>query len=456
MALTGPNHSAIPEKQDGFSAAPPRRFVMGKESARALRRKRSSELWLMLFLLALSGNPVFTTPEVNRVLIPIVAVVFGALILGRRRKTRRYRLLPVVVIFGIIVGIQAVHFMFLPAFTLLGLFCRFTVAFEFVALIPDFAGTYIRAVTVLAVMAMIFFFTNLAGSAVGIDIAGATRHFALPVQFNSGSWTFLLHTYSINPTDATRNAGMFWEPGAFAGYLNLALLFLCIIRSRFTKKSFYLQFAVLSVCLLTTQSTLGYVAFAVVILLALFSGTTIRIRSKARTIIAAACILVAFATVAVNLRFMIPKIEHSIILTTAKSGSWQADRLGNLIFDFKYIVSRPLTGWGVSDQTRLMLDPELKGNALVGRGNGMSSFAAEFGIPALLLWLYCFYRILLSLSSGRKMVAVAGLIVILITLNDEAFFSYPLFLSFFFLANLFSSRVVQVRAIPRGLQACPE
>lgn len=455
VALTDPNHSTMPEKRNGFSALPPSRVAVGSESDRLLRRRRSHDLWLMLFLLALSGNPAFT-PEINRVLIPVLAVVMGAAIVGRRKTARKYSMLPIMAIFGAIIAFQTVYFAFFPAFTLLGLFCRLAIAFEFVALISDFAGTYIRAVMVLAVMAMIFFFANLAGSAVGINVAGATRHLALPVDFNLGAWTFLLHTYSINPTDAFRNAGMFWEPGAFAGYVNLALVFLCMLRKRFTKKSFYGQFAVLSVCLLTTQSTLGYVAFAIVILLAALSGTGIKFHLKLRTIFAAVCIVVAFAYFVADQSFMIPKIEHSILMTAARRGSWQADRLGNLIFDSPYIFARPLTGWGMSEKTRLALDPELQGGALVGRGNGMSDFAAEFGVPALLLWLYCIYRILLTLSGGRKGLAVAGLVVILITLNDEMFLNYPLFLSFFFLANLFSGHAFRVRAGARELQACPE
>ena len=456
MALTDPSHSAMPKKRNDFSTPSRSRVAAGNENDRLLSRRRSSDLWLMLLLLALSGDPVFTTPQINRVLIPILALVLGAYIAGRRRMARKYSALPIMAIFGTIIAVQTVHFVFFPAFTLLGLFCRLAIAYEFVTLISDFAGTYIRAVTVLAIMAMFFFFANVAGSVVGINVAGVTRDLALPIDFNTGAWTFLFHTYSTNPTDANRNAGMFWEPGAFAGYLNLALVFLCILRSRFTKRSFYRQFVVLSFCLLTTQSTVGYIAFAVVIFLAGLSGATIRFRPKARAILAAVCILMAFAIFSVNANFMIPKIENSILVSTAKTESWEADRLGNLIFDSTYISARPLTGWGINDETRLMLNPDLAGNALIGRGNGMSGFAAEFGVPALLLWLYCIYRILLTLSGSRKGLAIGGLVVILITLNDETFLNYPLFLSFFFLANLYSGRAFRARADARELQICPE
>lgn len=451
MAVTDQDLVSKRKKQYDSCAARPNRAEAVRENYSSRDGRRASDLWLMLLLLALSGNPVFSTPEINRVLISILSVVLGICVFGRKKRAKEYRAVPILAAFGIIVTAQAVHFMFFPAFTLLGLFCRLAVAYEFVSLISDFVGTYIRAVLILSVMAMIFFFANLAGSAVGVNIADATRHIALPVETNTGAWTFLLHTYSDNPTDSTRNAGMFWEPGAFAGYLNIALVFLCSRRSQFTKKSFYRQFAVLSVCLLTTQSTLGYVAFAFVILLAWLSVPAAKFRLRVGTMTAVACILAAFVIFATRQNFMLPKIENSILQTTTETGSWQADRLGSLIFDLTYISARPLTGWGISDDTRLMLDPDLQGNALIGRGNGMSDFAAKFGVPALLAWLYCVYRVLLSLSSGRKMLAVVGLAVILITLNDECFLNYPLFLSFFFLPRLFTGRLFRVRAHPEEL-----
>lgn len=408
----------------------------------------------MLLLLALSGNPVITT-AVYRVLIPFLAVILGFLVLKRKTKVQQYRAVPIFAFFGIVVAVQAVQFMFFPAFTLLGLFCRLAVAYELVVLISDFTATYVRALMILAVMAMFFFFANLAGAAVGLDLAGATQHIALPAATNNGSWTILLHTYSVNPTDATRDAGMFWEPGAFAGYLNLALVMLSFTRQRYTRRGFLLRFAALSVCLLTTKSTMGYVCFALVLFLAGISGASSKSRSKVLPIIVTLCLLAGFGAFAMNQDFILPKIERSILQSTTQSGSWQADRLGSLIFDSAYISARPLTGWGISDDTRLLLDPDLQGAALIGRGNGMSDFATKFGVPALFLWLYCLYKIFLALSPGRRLQAFMAVGVILIALNDECFLNYPLFLSFFFLGDLFGGHPHAAREQLKELAPCP-
>jgi len=284
-------------------------------------------------------------------------------------------------------------------------------------------------------LAMSFYFANLAGSAVGIDVAGATKPLALPVSTNAGSWSFLLHSYSTDENDSTRNAGLFWEPGALAGYVHLGLVFLCVSRSFYTKRGFLVRFLVLSACILTTKSTMGYIAFLVVMLLAGMSSARHSSRSRFGPILVSLCALALFLYLALGQDFILPKIQNSIMVSTTKTGDWQADRLGSILFDLEYISARPLTGWGVSDTTRLALDQDLEGTVLTGRGNGMSDFTAKFGIPALILWIFLLYRMLTHVSSGHHGMAALGTLVVLIMLNDECFLNYPLFLAFFFFAG---------------------
>lgn len=74
------------------------------------------------------------------------------------------------------------------------------------------------------------------------------------------------YTWGMNGTISSRNAGPFWEPGAFQGYIWIAILLLlfnvdkqCIKRR---KKVFILLF----ITLLTTQSTTAYVLLAIAFL----------------------------------------------------------------------------------------------------------------------------------------------------------------------------------------------
>lgn len=402
-------------------------------SQRRPRRVRASaDFLLMMFIVAFSGNPVLTTPEVARYLASIAAVLLGLVLLLKRRPLGSYRGFSILVLFGAITAIQTIHFSSFPAFTVLGLLCRLVIAYSAVVLIRDLAGTYLRVMLVLASLALAIYFTCQAGILLGVDVAAMTRPFALNDSAGSVSWSILIQTFFQDPPDANRNAGMFWEPGALAGYLNLALVFLCLIRTRFTRKGYFIRFAVLSVCLLTTKSTVGYIAYGVVLCMEVIARTRPGGRFNLPGYVSAGLALAVFCVLAANQDFIAPKIENSIQVVTERTANWQTDRIGTIVFDLDYIAARPLTGWGMRNETRLALDPELTDAEENGRGNGMSNFAATFGVVALGVWLVSSYRTLLRLARRRKVIAALGLLVLVISLNGECFLNYPLFLIFFF------------------------
>jgi len=396
------------------------------------RQSRSLDLLLMLFVVALSGNPAFTSPGVAKLLIPAVVILLGLAVYAKKKPSGPHQGFFVLALFGAITAIQVVHFQIFSAVTILGLFCRFAIAYCVVVLIPDFAGTYVRVMLLLAALSLVFYFSYQAGALVGIDIAALVKPLALNVSTNFGSSSILLHTFFSDPDGAKRNAGMFWEPGAFSGYLNLALVFLCLIRARFMKRDFYIRFFVLSVCLLTTESTIGYIAYAVVVCLEILTRARRTGRTSLLAYLGMISALVLFCVLAANLDFMAPKIQHSVLSATTQAPGWQVDRLGTILLDLDYIAARPFTGWGMLGETRLALNPELTEDEITGRGNGLSNFAATFGVLALGVWLFSSYQTLLRLSSRRKNLALLGLLILVIVLNDECFLNFPLFLIFFF------------------------
>jgi hypothetical protein len=396
------------------------------------RAKASLDFLLMLFVVAFSGNPVLTTPEVARFIASIAAILLGLAALLKKRPLGSRRGFSILVLFGTIIALQTIHFSDFPAFTVLGLLCRFVIAYSAVVLIRDVAGTYVRVMLGMASLGLAIYFTCQACTLLGINVAALTKPFALSGSSDSPSWSILVQTFFQDPPDANRNAGMFWEPGAFAGYLNLALVFLCLIRARFSKRAHFVRFAVLSVCLLTTKSTVGYIAFAGVLGMEVMARTRPSGRSKLIGYLGVGFVLALFCALTANQEFIVPKIENSIMSATTRTEGWRADRIGSILFDLDYIAARPLTGWGMRNETRLALDPELTDADINGRGNGMSNFAATFGLLALGVWLVSSYRTLLFLSHQRKILAALGLLVLVISLNGECFLNYPLFLMFFF------------------------
>ena len=304
------------------------------------------------------------------------------------------------------------------------------IAYSVVVLISDVAGTYVFVIVGLAGVSLAFYGFQQAAMALSLDVEALTRPVA--VYDVNVARSIFVHTFYFDQLSATRNSGFFWEPGALAGYVNLGLVFLCLMRQRFTSKGFMIRFVVLSVCLLTTQSTIGYVAYGVVMCLEMITGAWYTPRTRLIRLLCGTCAIAVLWTVSMEIEFMRPKIEHSISLTTTRSGQWQADRLGTVMFDLEYITKRPFTGWGLNDATRMLLNPEASGAALTGRGNGMTDFAAKFGVGMLLLWVTCSYLTVLRVAGGHKAFAIIGLVPLLISLNGECFLNYPLFLTFFF------------------------
>ena len=109
----------------------------------------------------------------------------------------------------------------------------------------DILDAYITILAVLSFVSIPFFILNQFGF--------------YGFQFNEIK-TIILFTFreKVSQEGIVRSSGMFWEPGAYAGYLVLALLLIALKNGKFTpgaykKESFWIVMALIS-----TQSTTGY------------------------------------------------------------------------------------------------------------------------------------------------------------------------------------------------------
>lgn len=68
-----------------------------------------------------------------------------------------------------------------------------------------------------------------------------------------------------------------------------------------------------------------------------------------------------------------------------------------------------------------------------GQGNGLSGFAAKFGLLGLGTFLFLCWRTFYRLSGFSVYKASMALLVVVLVLNGEAFLNYPLFLGLMFL-----------------------
>lgn len=120
-----------------------------------------------------------------------------------------------------------------------------------------FITNYIKIMYVIAIISLVCFF-----------IAVFEPQLAEKLSSNMGHG---MRIYKVSPFYTwgwdnifLRNSGVFWEPGAYQGFLNIAFLMILIYKKYIKNSS--LKLIVFSMTIVTTQSTSGYIIFILIII----------------------------------------------------------------------------------------------------------------------------------------------------------------------------------------------
>ncbi|QEC78080.1 hypothetical protein [Mucilaginibacter ginsenosidivorax] len=230
-----------------------------------------------------------------------------------------------------------------------------------------------------------------------------------------------------------RNSGMFWEPTAFQGYINVAL-FLNFRRLNYLMANQRKKLAIIFIAFLSTISTTGFFLFAVLVVVYLLAYTKI---NKAFAV----TITVIFFTLGIylfnSLDFLGSKVQYQFEDASTSNGDYNTTRFGEILFDYHYIQKHPFTGNGFNAATRFADDPEIvhmiENGKNPGLGNGFTDFIACAGLIGTFWFFYILYK---NVSKVSKVDAIFLIIVIIISLQGEAYLRYPFFLGLPFLIPL--------------------
>lgn len=218
---------------------------------------------LCLLTIVVSGNPAVNLIGKETVYIGTLAIFIGYWFIKSLRLNRHF--LPLFFLFAIISLIHVLLFGTVVIVASLGFLIKLSIAILAVGLIANFPSQYVRVMYILALISLAFYIPVQ----LGIDLPQLLSPLRIPME--SGISHIGIHNFHILDVKS-RNSGMFWEPGAFAGYLVLALLFLLANKNdRSVKKK-----TVLTIALLTTQSTTGYLAFFILIFIYVFQNKFIK------------------------------------------------------------------------------------------------------------------------------------------------------------------------------------
>lgn len=388
---------------------------------------------LVLLLVNLSGNFAFSSGGRQEIIL-LLTLAAVSIRFALFRRTQARAAFAILTAYVLIFAFQAASLNFFAPVTISGFLVRLILAAVVVITVRSFRLALVRVIVWLTVLSFVFHIPNLLARTLGINFYEIFRPLAdflgAESQGVNERMNVLLHTFQIG-NDTVRNSGVFWEPGAFSGYLILALLLLATLRDDLPIKFLKRWRVILVLGVLSTLSTTGYI----VLPFALFTFRLMAISHQREIAMKMGWVALFFVAIMVvgfyawNLNFIGEKIVSLYLRAANQEAGWQLSRFGAMKFDWEYIQRNPLFGWGKNNATQYSLHPNLERFAL---GNGLSGYLRQFGVVGLGTFIVALWVGLGRIGTGIA-VRIWILAVILLTLNGEYFLDYPLFLGLHFL-----------------------
>ncbi len=379
---------------------------------------------LMFFLLGLSGIPFFSGKDYYLIGFSFLLIIVFILEKGQQLDKEIFLILLAILI---LVCFQALIFSFFKAITILGLSLKIICGYLTVKLLgTNFTQIFIAQLKVFSVISLLFFLPIYFIPGVLDKLITITPSFLVYEYELWGSEisekTLIVYNLLQEET-MVRNTGPFWEPGAFGGYLILALMLNTITHKKISSKSNGLLFFTI----ITTQSTTAYIAFLVFISVYILL-TYSSLWPKLLVICISIGGVIAFQTIP----FLGEKIkQENSEIQEAIEISGGDTRLASATLDLEDIKKYPFSGRGIWDETRIDKTFEF-----TKRNNGFTNFIAQWGILFFIFYFYYYYKsytLFCRLNGSVKYIPMLLLLTTWILSFSENYFSLPFFWGLVFL-----------------------
>lgn len=215
-------------------------------------------------------------------------------------------------------------------------------------------------------------------------------------------------------TNFIRNNGPFYEPGLFASYLNIALVFrLCINRRILAKENIPLIFAILSTC-----SSAGYISFILIVMFSVFMQE--KIIYKIITVLAIVCLWQPV----MKLDFMADKITSNY----DNALTYSASRFGAMIYHWEKVQLSPLIGYAGGATPATNFDRLMGFTDKTLSPNGLTYLFVFWGIPLALYFYYLMYNGFRKLVGIRKKGVIISLYLVILSTAFSQIITIGLFI----------------------------
>lgn len=226
---------------------------------------------LITLLIYLSGNVYFRNFNYSKsiVLVLILFILIYFLTTVRQKIKFKVSAILLLFVFAILMASTILINQETKISSYIAIYLQMIIAVLACKIIPvyNFKRFYLNIITFFAISSLMFHFVGLLNPQV-VLIFPKTEAIASTDYYNAIIHVYQTHIGYGRLVYAARNAGIFWEPGAYQAFLNIGLIFFFDLISKGDKsiKRKRLMFFALLLAIITTHSTTGYIISAIIII----------------------------------------------------------------------------------------------------------------------------------------------------------------------------------------------
>jgi hypothetical protein len=335
-------------------------------------------------------------------------------------------------LFVVLFILQSIFFHVVPFTTQIGMLMRILSGYFTIKIVgEDFPKFYINMIIVFSIISFVFYIPSIISYNFELfllnHVAPIFDFYDQPVDIYKPFPQFII--YNIN-TDREhsifpRNSGPFWEPGAFAGYLIVAIVLTIILEGNLFKNK---KGILLSLAMISTLSTSGYLAFGIIIV----SYFMLYQKSSNKILFFPLVIIVMYLSYT-QLDFLGKKIEKDIKYSFSENPErLERTRFVGGMLDIQDLSKSPFIGNGLAP-----LDYSIAGMKKINhRTNGITNFANKFGIIMTFIYFFSMYlsfRSMCYLNNTKPAFAKYIMAAVFIVGFSELYFTQQVFFAFMFM-----------------------
>jgi hypothetical protein len=381
-------------------------------------------------VIAISGIPYFTS---STLFVPIAIILFLTFLVRGKQFDKEFILF--ILLLTIVTVLQTYIFNFFSFQSTVGVYLRVIIGYLIVKILKEnFIPYYINILYYLSIIGTIIYLSIVTFP----SLESLYKLTLVPILsiFNfAGTRQETIIFYNLQHLESLRNSGPFWEPGAFAGYLMIAIIFIYFHNIKNRKR----KLIILVFALITTFSTTAF--FALSIFLYFYYYNTIKNIIIKLTV--ASIIIYSSYYAFFNIDFLGQKIEHQFnMIRNAKvyGKDSNTQRFFNILRDIEDFKGHELIGRGSNPLTRYSFKHKEQIRTV-----GITDILVRMG---LLLFLFIFYFLYKSICSivknsdkkGKGLYCVGIILTILTILMSEVYFNFPLYWSLIFIFLIYKRK----------------